>query len=389
VTVGLAEEINELRLIDHHVHSVLPGPVGQARFELLCTESDRPAPAGVSQLDSQLGFAIRRWCGQALGLDPGAVSAQDYLAHRNSLPGGHAARLLLRAAGCSHLLVDTGFTAPGSLTLDQLADVSGAEVAEVVRLEAVAEQVALTVPAATDFAARFAEALWQRSATAIAVKSIIAYRSGLDFDPARPADREVTEAAGRWLAAVADTGEARLTDQVLLRHVLWTGVDRGLPVQLHTGFGDPDLRLHRADPALATDFLALTSDTGTPVVLLHCYPYHRQAGYLAQAYAHVYFDIGLALNYTGARAAAIVAEALELAPFGKLLYSSDAYGLPELVCLGAVLWRHAITEVLGGWVADGHWTEPDASRVASMIGRANAARLYRLPPRPRGAATRP
>jgi uncharacterized protein len=384
----MAEEISELRLIDHHVHSVLPGPIGRADFELLCTESDQPAPPGTSQLDSQLGFAIRRWCSQALGLDQGTPSAEDYLACRNSLSGGSAARLLLRAAACSHLLVDTGFTAPGSLTLDELGELSGAQVREVVRLEAVAEQVALAGPAAADFAARFAEALWQRSAAAIAVKSIMAYRAGLDFDPARPAAHEVTEAAGRWLGAVAGTGEARLTDPVLLRHALWTGIDRGLPVQLHTGFGDPDLRLHRSDPALVSDFLALTRHAGTPVVLLHCYPYHRQAGYLAQAYPHVYFDVGLALNYTGARAAAIVAEALELAPFGKLLYSSDAYGLPELVYLGALLWRRAVTEVLGGWVADRHWTEPDAIRVASMIGRANAERLYRLPPDRQGLSTR-
>ena len=36
-----------------------------------------------------------------------------------------------------------------------------------------------------------------------------------------------------------------LTDPCLLRHLLWTAVDvareRGLPVQFHAGFGDPDL----------------------------------------------------------------------------------------------------------------------------------------------------
>jgi predicted TIM-barrel fold metal-dependent hydrolase len=384
--MGLADQIDELRLIDHHVHSVLSGPIGAAEFELLCTESDQPAPTGTSQLDSQLGFAIRRWCGPVLGLDPGIRSAQDYLAHRNSLPDGYTARTLLQAAGCDQLLVDTGYTANGSLSLAELGEVSGAQVTEVVRLESVAEQVALAGPDAGAFAGRFAEALWQQSASAAAVKSIVAYRAGLDVDPDRPSPREVTEAAGRWLREVAHAGQARLTDRVLLRHVLWAGIDRGLPVQLHTGFGDPDLRLQRSDPALASDFLAVTRTAGTPVVLLHCYPYHRQAGYLAQAYPHVYFDVGLALNYTGARAAAIVAEALELAPFGKLLYSSDAYGLPELVYLGARLWRRAVTEVLGGWVAEGHWTGPDASRVAAMVGRENAERLYRLPPAVAGRA---
>jgi hypothetical protein len=160
--------------------------------------------------------------------------------------------------------------------------------------------------------------------------------------------------------------------------VLWTGTELGLPVQLHTGFGDPDLDLSRCDPALASRFLADIGSRGVPIMLLHCYPFHRSAGYLAQAFPHVYLDVGEAINYVGARATAIVAESLELAPFGKVLYSSDAYGLPELHFLGALLWRRATARVLGDWVAAGDWTEADAIRVATMIASGNAARVYRL-----------
>ena len=39
---------------------------------------------------------------------------------------------------------------------------------------------------------------------------------------------------------------------------------------------------------------------------------------------------------------------MELAPFGKLLYSSDAFGLPELYLLGAHTFRVALAEVLDG-----------------------------------------
>jgi len=82
--------------------------------------------------------------------------------------------------------------------------------------------------------------------------------------------------------------------------------------------------------------------------------------------------------YTGARAAAVVAESLELAPFGKLLFSSDAWGPPELHYLGALLWRRATARVLGAWVADGDWSHADALRVAEMVGAGNARRVYRL-----------
>nr|BFE70565.1 hypothetical protein GCM10020092_038660 [Actinoplanes digitatis] len=117
---------------------------------------------------------------------------------------------------------------------------------------------------------------------------------------------------------------------------------------------------------------------GTPIMLLHCYPYHRQVGYLAQVFPHVYLDVGLAVNHVGARATAVIAESLELAPFHKVLYSSDAFGLPELHVLGAELFRRGLTEVLGGWVAAGSWSAPDAERVAWMIGAGNAERVYGL-----------
>ena len=372
--MSLSDAIEELRLVDNHVHSVLPEPLTPAEFERFLTESDRPAPPGISQLDSQIGFAVRRWCGPVLGLGPSA-DPDSYIQHRNSLPGTGPSGELLSAAGCSHLLVDTGFTAPGSVSLEALGELAGAEVREIVRLETVAAELAASGCTAAGFGDAYRELLWRRSADAVGLKSIVAYRYGLDFEPTRPSPAEVAAAAGRWLREAEAGGQLRLTDPVLLRHLLWSGVDRGLPVQLHTGFGDPDLDLRRANPLLARDFLAAC---GAPVVLLHCYPYHRQAGYLAHAYPNVYFDVGLAANYVGARAAAVLAESLELAPFGKVLYSSDAYGLPELVYLGARLWRQAMAEVLGGWVNAGHWTQADAIRVAGLIGYGNSARLYQL-----------
>jgi predicted TIM-barrel fold metal-dependent hydrolase len=377
--MSLAEAIEELRLVDQHLHAVLPGALARPEFEGFLTESDRPPPPGTTQFDSQLGFAVRRWCGPILDLDP-AVSPGTYLARRNSLPGTGVTGRLLSSAGCTAMLVDTGYAAPGSLGLAELAGLSGAEVREVVRLETVAEELAASGCTADGFAAAYADLLARRTTDAVAVKSIIAYRHGLDFEPTRPGRREVAAAAGAWLRS-SDSQAApwRLSDPVLLRELLWAGVDRGLPIQLHTGFGDPDLNLRRADPLLAMDFLASLTGAGVSVVLLHCYPFHRGGAFLAQAYPHVYLDLGLTINYAGARSGAVLAEALELAPFAKVLYSSDAYGLPELVYLGARLWRSAVAEVLGAWIDAGHWVEADAIRVARLMGAGNAVRLYGLP----------
>ena len=115
-----------------------------------------------------------------------------------------------------------------------------------------------------------------------------------------------------------------------------------------------------------------------PVLLLHCYPFHRQAGYLAQAFDHVNFDVGLAINYPRQPIDRLVAEALDTAPFAKQLYSSGRVRPPELHLLGAVLWRRAMGWSSAGGCARGDCAEQDAIAIVDMIGMRNAARVYGL-----------
>ncbi|MDT7714134.1 MAG: uncharacterized protein QOH09_126 [Pseudonocardiales bacterium] len=372
---GLRAAIDALRLVDHHVHGALVSDVEGAAFEAGFSESPWPPPVGTTHLDSQLGFAVRRWCAPVLDLPPHA-DVTTYMARRRDLGAREVSRRFLAASGVGLFFVDTGYSTEHALGPEEMASASGGAAAEIVRLESVAEQVAASGVDATQFADRFASMLDERARYAVALKSVIAYRYGLDFDPEPPSGAEVRRSAGQWLRR-QETGAPRLTDPVLLRHLLWAGVERGLPLQFHVGFGDPDLTLHRCDPSLMTDFLRLVQDRRVPVMLLHGYPYHRTAGYLAEAFPHVYFDVGLAVNYTGARSRAVVAESLELAPFGKVLFSSDAWGPAELHYLGAVLWRRAMASVLGEWVDSGDWSSVDAVRVAKMVGADNAKRVYR------------
>jgi predicted TIM-barrel fold metal-dependent hydrolase len=357
-------------LIDHHCHGVAGGALDRSQLESFLTESDRPPPPGCSTFDSSLGLAVRRLCAPALDLPLGADPA-SYGERRPELGPEEANRRLMRAAGLEAMLVDTGLGGGGLLDPAELGRLSGAVTHEVVRLESLAEAVAGRGAGAAEFASAFAASLQEHAAGAIAFKSIIAYRHGLDFDPLPPSPAEVTRAADGWLAR----GGGRLDDAVLLRHILWEAVGTGMPVQLHTGFGDPDEDLRRCDPALLTEFLRACEGSGASILLLHCYPYHRQAAYLANVLPHVYFDLGLTIPYVGCRAAAVLAEALELGPFHKLLYSSDAYGLAELFLAGAAAFR----EALGGVLTALGLTDSDRDRIADMIGRGNARRVYGLP----------
>jgi uncharacterized protein len=354
----------DVELVDHHCHTVIRGPLDRRGVESFLTESDRPPPPACTNFDTQLGAALRRLCAPLLDLPSGAAPDQ-YVARRRELGADEVNRRLLGGARVSAMLVDTGLGAETMLDLRDLGRLSGAAVHEVVRLEAVADHVAAGRPDASQFADAFAADLNGRLAGAVAVKSVIAYRDGLDFDPRRPSAAQVRRAADEWLAR----GAGRLEHPILLRHLLWQGLDSGLPLQLHTGFGDPDEDLRRCDPALLTGFLRAAD---APVMLLHCYPYHRHAAYLASVFPHVHMDVGLAIPHVGHRASAILAETLELCPFHKLLYSSDAYGLPELHFLAAATFREALGEALAPLRID----RAEARRIADLIAAGNARRVY-------------
>jgi predicted TIM-barrel fold metal-dependent hydrolase len=381
VSESARRAVDAAPLVDHHVHSVLRDVRDRTTLENFLTESGRPAAAGYSYFDSFLGAALLRTCAPILDL-PQSVTPDDYLARRKELGGEEANRRLLRAAGVAELLVDHGFRGGDLVDVPELAELAGTRVRRIVRLEQVAEAVVADGPGASGFADAFAERLAAELSgpdAAVGCKSVLAYRHGLDVDPAEPCPAEVRDAAAEWLDGASGAGEPRVSHPVLLRHLVWSGLRAGVPLQFHTGYGDPDLELHRSDPALLTGLIRLAAPLGTPIMLLHCYPYHRQAAYLAGVYPHVYFDVGLAINYVGYRAAAVLAEAVESAPFHKMLYSSDAFGLAELHLMAALAFRGALAEVLDPLLSREARSEDDVARVAAMIGAGNARRVYNLP----------
>ncbi len=245
-------------------------------------------------------------------------------------------------------------------------------------MEAVAEELAASGVGAGELGTALADALADRASRCVAFKTVAAYRTGLELRATAPSGLEVGRAADRWLARRDQEGRHRLDDPTLVAHAVWSCLPLGLPLQVHTGYGDPDLTLHHADPSLLTPFLRALPTDAAPVVLLHCYPYHRQAAYLANVFPQVVMDVSLAVNHLGPRAAAVLAETLELAPFGSLLYASDGFALPELHHLGAVLFRQGLGRVLEDWLAQDALSADDASRFARMIAGDNARRVYRL-----------
>ena len=354
-------------LTDHHAHGVVTTDVDRNGFEALMNEAPHAAPLGTSLFDSLLGLAIRRHCAPVLDLQPG-VPAEAYLERRRELGADEVNRRVLAAAGIGTVLVDTGIDGPDGSALTtpaELAGLTGGDAYEVVRLERLLE--AVLREGGDDVPGAVGDRL--ASSGAVAAKSIAAYRVGLDLPATKPGLDELN-------AALRDVDPRRVADLTVSGWLAHTALESGLPLQVHTGYGDPDLDLLAADPLRMTGFLRGTQDLGVPVLLLHTYPFHRHAAYLAQVYDHVFMDVGLAVHNTGALSTGLIRETLELVPFGKLLFSSDAYGLAELYLLGAALFRRGFAAVVDDLVGAGEMEEDDAARLAALVARDNAARVY-------------
>lgn len=365
-------------LVDHHVHGVVRGELDRAGFELLISESGAPPAGGTSHFDAPIGVSLLRACAPVLDLEPDA-GGDAYVGRRRELGADEVNRRLLRRSGLDLLLVDTGHRTDDVARPSEMAELSGVPALEVVRVERETELFADECASPRAFLEGLPETLAERARSAVGLKTIVAYRYGLDLPVKRPSRDEVSRASEEWFG---ETGRRRLSSPVLLAEVLHLAMELSareqLPLQVHAGFGDTDLQLDRANPTLFTPWIRHAGEIGASLVFLHCYPYHREAGYLTEVFPHVFFDVGCILNYAGPSARRVLAEALEMAPFGKMLYSSDAFGLSELVYLGAQQFRRFLAEILDGFVENGEITTDEAARWAGMISRDNARRLYPL-----------
>jgi uncharacterized protein len=323
----LLDRLNGTLLVDHHAHGILRAPPATLdEFRGLFSES--PDPRQWPHVATGLTYrrAIAELAG-FLGCEPTEAAV---LEHRlGSDPGDYAARLL-RATRTELLLVDDGFPPPDEgTTCAELGRLAGCRALPVLRLETRDDDA----PAAVERA---------REEGYVALKTIAAYRGGLD---------RVSEAVVAALEANERTGAP-------------------LPVQVHTGFGDWDLHLPRADPGHLKELVERFRETR--FVLLHCYPFVREAGWLAHVYGNVYLDLSLTIPHV-ARPAEALREALELAPVSKLLYASDAARTPELYLLAARWWRRALAEVLAEALPPA-----EAEEAGRLVLRQNALDVYDL-----------
>jgi predicted TIM-barrel fold metal-dependent hydrolase len=266
------------------------------------------------------------------------------------------------------VLLDDGYPRTGALTLGARAEAAGVPVWRVLRLERLIEDL---IPA-SDSVPALAEAVLRglEAARPVAVKSIIAYRTGLLIEESDPEARErvLAELRAAWAGEPGRLAAKALLDYLLPLAAEWAA-ERAIPLHLHTGFGDRDLDLRLANPLHLRPLLEDGALARGPVVLLHAgYPYVREAAYLAGVYPNVFVDFSQATPLlAGPELTRVLEELLALAPVTKLLYGSDAWAVPEWFWLAARAARHSLAEALA-------WLPAEEARwAAGRILHDNAA----------------
>jgi predicted TIM-barrel fold metal-dependent hydrolase len=212
----------------------------------------------------------------------------------------------------------------------------------------------------------------------VGLKSVIAYRTGLDVSPLSRTPDQGYQALDAIKRGTGGGAVKKLRDHLLCRS-LELCMEHKVPMQIHTGMGDYEVNLVLASPAYLLDLLRFPVYRGCNVILVHMgYPYHREAGYMAQVLPRVYCDISEGVPFAGSGAGAILREILEMAPLNKVMYGSDAYTVPEGIYASAKIGKRIVTTVMNNLVAEDVLTEADAQKVGEMILGETTKRIYNL-----------
>jgi predicted TIM-barrel fold metal-dependent hydrolase len=372
-------DLSTIPIIDHHCHTLQrqgPPLVGDQFRRFFAETTD---PAMVPHIRHTVFYM--RMLRDVAGLFGCAPSEESLLELRAATPPAEYARRLFDASNFRELLVDTGYRGLDSYDTSELSALVGTPVATIMRLETLMEEL---IGASASFAqvedALRAEVRLARSRGVVGLKSIAAYRGGLHveprtFDAAAAAFSALKELSRRY-------GRVRLADRVVLDYLLRAALEEAaaveLPVQFHVAFGDDDADLRSANPLQLRALLTDPLFRRVPFVLLHCYPYVREAGYLAALYAHVFIDVSLAVPLTAHGCTAAFSEALELAPISKLLFATDAHSVPELFFAGALHGRRGLAQTLQALVSEGILSAAQAEDAADAILWRNATELYQV-----------
>lgn len=280
-------------------------------------------------------------------------------------------------AGVTDLIMDEGYPQP-PVDVRALGEEVGLRIHRVCRIEPLITDLRESATTYAELEDAFTAALEAAVGDgAIAFKSVIAYRTGLDVAEWGAADQANAFAAWRQDGWRETRGHAKPVRDALLRRTLAVARTAGVPVHIHCGGGDPSIVLEHARPADLFPLLAAHIDQ--PIVLIHSgWPWVEEGAYVASVLPHVYLDTSLSTPWASLAIDSRLELLLGIAPPAKVMYGSDEASEPEVIWLSALLAREALGRVLATGIERRHLNRQAAERIGAGVLGENARRLHGL-----------
>jgi predicted TIM-barrel fold metal-dependent hydrolase len=373
-------DLSGIPIVDHHAHPLRRiRPVAPDEWLSFFTESSDPDLV-LHHVPNTLFF---QFAVQALsGLLGCEASAAAVLKGRDLLGHMGWAKLLIKNANIKTMLMDYGFRGKESYDHAEMKDLLPCRIEPILRLETLAQELILKLDTLDQVMEAFmTEVETARANGYVALKSIIAYRTGLDIR--EWSHSEVESAFNQVKEQARRDGKVRLAsppvNDLLVLQALEIANRQEMPVQFHTGYGDSDVDLRLANPLYFRHWLQSGKFARVPWVILHMgYPYLRESAYLSSIYPNIFVDLSLAIPFAVVETQSMLVQLLGLAPTSKLLYASDGFSVPELFWLGAKVCRTALGRVLDQLVNENILTTGKAYASAEQILFRNSEILYNL-----------
>jgi predicted TIM-barrel fold metal-dependent hydrolase len=387
-------DLSDAEIVDNHCHGMVVDEMlksGPATFEarltltgqayLTSNQNDPAVWRSIEALVEGNAYSLisRRWLCQFLRCAEDAASlaqARDRVLRAD--PVGYTRRLLADQK-IVELVADEGYTymPVGGADLERLVAIP---VHRVARIESFIDDLMRQDLANLD---EFADALQQELNEAaadprtIALKSVIAYRTGLDIT--EPAKSEAASAFQRWRAAGwADSRADSKPVRDYLLHLAMPIIERhNIALHIHCGDGDPDVVFEHSRPQDLYGFLRRYDRR--PIVLMHAgHPWSEEAAYIAAILPHVYIDLSVLIPWASLDIESYLARLIGMMPSSKLLYSSDQVYEPELFWLPARFARRALERALSAAADADYLTTAEAESIGRGILAGNTRRVHAL-----------
>jgi len=371
-------DLADAPIIDHHAHALIKAqPQTVAQLQTFFSESPDPVIKAQYVPDTIMWlWGIRELAGY-FKCDP---TPEAVLAARSAIPLADLANQMWQDQNSEALFIDYGFGAAINYSVAELRPMIQQKITMLLRLETFAQELIVqhaTFRQVEDAYIAGVEAA--RDNGHIGLKSIIAYRTGLDIQWVTR--DEAMRAFGPVKDRADAEGKLRLADKTLCDYLVLKALEvaqkQELPIQFHTGFGDTDVDMIKANPLHIRPLLQSGKFDKVKFVLLHsAYPYTRNLGYLAAMYPNVFMDISLAIPFITTEIPRMMHEIFGLTPFTKVLYSSDAFSIPEIFWLANKWGRAALEQVLTEYVDRDVLTQQQALKAGRQVLGDNARAVY-------------